>query len=131
MKQKILDFLQNKKITFLTILLIHCLVLYIIVITKNHSRQIESIKTLININSEIVECEKKLNELKKKEENLYPKIEIKNKEYEKIIKQIEKRKGELNEIKKTQIDKDFEKININELNSLFNSYGYTSKIICN
>lgn len=131
MKQKILDFLQNKKITFLTILLIHCLVLYIIVITKNHSKQIESIKTLININSEIVECEKKLNELKKKEENLYPKIEIKNKEYEKIIKQIEKRKGELNEIKKTQIDKDFEKININELNSLFNSYGYTSKIICN
>jgi uncharacterized protein HemX len=98
-------------------------------INTNTQQELSTLKSQLKLQESISQTEARLNDMKKREAELYPQLQKQYAEYEALIKKIEVEKGKLNEIKKEQLKKDWAKATLLDISAQFTNYGFPNTIV--
>lgn len=111
-----------------------CFILFVLLIffyqrNESNKKQLETLKSQINLNQEIQKTESNLEEMKQREKELYPILQQKYSELNNIDLLISKKRNELKEIERKKINEKIQKMDINSLSTQLLQLGYPNTII--
>lgn len=114
---------------FLIIIFIITFVIFFVLNTKlnNKEKELELLKKTIHVQDNIKNIENKLSDMKIREQQ-YTNLENKKIKLLQAIDELEKRKSQLNKIKKERIQSDVENLTTNDLSLSFNNFGFPNTI---
>jgi phenylalanyl-tRNA synthetase alpha subunit len=118
--------INNRVIVAFVVMLTIILVLW----QQSYSKQkkIDELNAVIKLEDKIKEIESKLTEMRDRESNVYPEITRKLQNLEKARQDYKKLEAQLKKPTKEGVTNDINKLNMEEVNRIFNSLGYDTAV---
>jgi hypothetical protein len=128
------ELIQNKtislKIIIIILVIINCFGgLFVWHLYDNKLKELNSIKSQLNIQKSIDETNAKLKGMIDRETNLYPKLQAQKDSLLKANKKLDNIQAKIGLVRKDKINAEVSKMDINALSSYLNEHGYSNAII--
>jgi biopolymer transport protein ExbB/TolQ len=116
---------------YMEIIVIVCGIIMIALWQNNLSniKELDELKKTIAVTEEINKLDSKLADMKKREAELYPLLQKKENELTITLNELDKKRLQLDKIKKEQVKYEINKMDINAVSNLLTELGYTNTVI--